>query len=74
MKYFFLLFVICFANCEAVQKRNTFIITGASGELGGATARQLAHDYDLILTGRDLKKLKDLQEELNITHSGQYRR
>lgn len=42
----------------------TFIVTGASGELGGAIARLLAQDNNLILTGRDSSKLKKLQEEL----------
>lgn len=63
----------CFANSPLPQeKRKTFIITGASGELGGATARLLAHDHNLILTGRDLAKLKNLQEELKTTNGGHY--
>ena len=61
-----------FANHSATQERKTFIVTGASGELGGATARLLAHDYDLILTGRSLNKLKNLQEELKAGNSGHY--
>jgi 3-oxoacyl-[acyl-carrier protein] reductase len=63
----------CFANNPvAKEERKTVIITGASGELGGATARLLAQDYDLILTGRDLARLKKLQEELKTTNSGHY--
>ncbi len=63
---------MCFANETAEDARKTFIITGATGELGGATARLLAKNYDLILTGRDLGKLKILQEELLATHSGHF--
>lgn len=77
-KYLFTFLIIffhgsCFAtNPLSQQERKTFIITGASGELGGATARLLAHDYNLILTGRDLDKLKNLQEELKTANSGHY--
>lgn len=78
-KYFHTFFIIClfhgtcFANSSVAQEeRKTFIITGASGELGSATARLLAHDYNLILTGRNLVKLKNLQEELKTTDSGHY--
>lgn len=78
-KYLFTFLIIClfhgscFANSSLPQEeRKTFIITGASGELGGATARLLAHDYNLILTGRDLDKLKKLQEELKTANSGHY--
>ena len=64
---------LCFANSSALkEERKTFIITGASGELGGASARLLAQNYNLILTGRDLSKLKNLQEELKATNSGRY--
>ncbi len=63
----------CFANNSIPkEERKTFIITGASDELGRATARLLAHDYNLILTGRDLSKLKNLQEELKAINSGCY--
>lgn len=79
IKSFYVLFIIClfhgtcFANTPTTkEERKTFIITSASGELGGATARLLAHDYDLILTGRDLVKLKKLQEELKANNSGHY--
>ncbi len=77
-KYLFTFLIIffhgsCFANSSLFQEeRKTFIITGASGELGGATARLLAHDYNLILTGRDLARLKNLQEELKTANSGHY--
>lgn len=69
----FLFHGTCFANSSmSKEERKTFIITGASGELGGATAKLLAHDYNLILTGRDLAKLKNLQEELKAMDSGHY--
>lgn len=78
-RYLFIVSVIClfhescFANSFSDQeKRKTFIITGASGELGGAAAKLLAHDYNLILTGRDLTKLKNLQEELKTANPGHY--
>lgn len=62
MRYVLLLF--WFSTCLA----KTIIITSASGELGGATARVLAAEYDLILTGRDLSKLNQLQKELTAAH------
>lgn len=77
-KYFYLLFIAaffqssCLANHLTAQERKTFIVTGASGELGGATARLLAQDDNLILTGRDLGKLESLREELQATNSGHY--
>lgn len=64
---------ICFAaDPIAQEERKTIVITGASGELGGATARLLAQEYNLVLTGRDLVKLKALQEELKTHNAGQY--
>jgi 3-oxoacyl-[acyl-carrier protein] reductase len=62
----------CLVNHLEAKERKTLVLTGASGELGTASARVLAPDYDLILTGRDLSKLKKLQEELNRSHSGRY--
>ncbi len=63
----------CFADSPLPQKeRKTVIITGASGELGSATARLLALDYNLILTGRNFTKLKNLQEELKRANPGYY--
>jgi len=50
----------------------TLIITSASGELGSAAARLLAADYDLILTGRNISKLEQLQEELRSNHPWNY--
>lgn len=55
---------VCFAQHEKSDDRRTLIVTGASGELGGAAAKLLASDYNLILTGRDVEKLKNLQNEL----------
>lgn len=71
---FFTIFLLCFFNeaCLAENFPKTYIVTGASGELGGATARLLAKDYNLILTGRDLVKLKNLQEELRSSYNGNY--
>lgn len=65
--------VICPETCSAVEEaRKIVIITSASGELGGAAAKVLAKNYDLILTGRDVHKLKKLKEELTTSHPGQY--
>lgn len=64
---------ICFADNPPVkEERKTVVVTSASGELGAATARLLAQDYNLILTGRNLVKLKALQEELRTRNAGQY--
>lgn len=78
-KYLFTFLILCLFHGSCVadspapqETRKTFIITGASGELGGATARLLARDYNLILTGRDLAKLKNLQEELKTANPGDY--
>lgn len=54
------------------EERKTCVITCASCELGTATAKLLADDYDLILMGRNVTKLKQLQEELKKTHPGEY--
>lgn len=58
---------LCFA-----EETKIYIITGASGELGAAAATLLAKDYDLILTGRDLLKLKALQTELKSLYPWNY--
>lgn len=73
-KHLFVLLILCLCHgtCFAKEERKTLIITSASGELGSATARLLAHDYNLILTGRNLAKLKNLQQELQATTSGRY--
>jgi hypothetical protein len=59
----YLFYGVCLAKSPVATKkeaRKTLIVTGASGELGAATARILAPDHNLILTGRDLAKLKSL--------------
>lgn len=66
------IFCVCAANLSATEGRKTFIVTGASGELGGAAARFLASNADLILTGRDLSKLEKLRAELEATNSGHF--
>lgn len=78
VKYFLFFLVLCFfhstcfGNDLVAQERKTFVITGASGELGCAAAKLLAQDYDLILTGRNLSKLETLLEELKKANSGHY--
>lgn len=73
-----LLVCLIHSNCSAndsktTDERKTLIITGASGELGGATAKLLACDYNLILTGRDLIKLNHLKDNLDGNNSGDYK-
>jgi NAD(P)-dependent dehydrogenase (short-subunit alcohol dehydrogenase family) len=58
-----------FADSKATQ---TIVVTCASGELGAATAKLLARQYNLILTGRNLSKLTELQKQLQAENSGQY--
>ncbi|MEG0037501.1 MAG: SDR family oxidoreductase [Victivallaceae bacterium] len=55
-----------------IPKRKTIIVTSASGSLGRAVACSLAFDHDLILTGRNFKKLKDLKSELTNSYQGRY--
>lgn len=62
----------CFANSVVKEDRKTIIVTGASGELGSEAARLLACEYNLIVTGRNLVTLKQLQEELKANNSGNY--
>lgn len=63
--YLFLFNLLIAQMCIAeVVKPTTIIVTCASGELGSAIAKLLAQDHDLILTGRDLTKLQQLQGEL----------
>lgn len=72
-------FILCLfsANCfadaaKSNEEHKTLIITCASGELGSATARLLARDYNLILTGRNLSILQQLQKELKADHPCRY--
>lgn len=63
----------CFADSPKIhEEHKTLIITGASGELGSATARLLARDHNLILTGRNLSTLQQLQKELKADHPCRY--
>ncbi|HSX04263.1 MAG TPA: SDR family oxidoreductase [Rhabdochlamydiaceae bacterium] len=72
IKCLYIFFILWFFHVACFANRKTIIVTGASGELGGAAARLLASDYDLILTGRNFNKLKQLQEELKSANSGHY--
>lgn len=60
----------CFANTLSEPK--TVIITCATGELGGHTAKLLAKEHNLILTGRNVTKLQKLKEELEKGFPHQY--
>jgi 3-oxoacyl-[acyl-carrier protein] reductase len=68
-KFFFPLMLV-FGICQASEK--TIVVTGASGELGGAIAKVLAWDSDLILTGRNLNQLELLQKQLQEQHPHRY--
>lgn len=76
--FFVLLIVIFFplyfvnSTTALTEERKTILITGASGELGSAAAKLLAHDYNLILTGRNLSKLQQIQVELKANNPGCY--
>jgi NAD(P)-dependent dehydrogenase (short-subunit alcohol dehydrogenase family) len=59
----------CFALSSAPQ---TLVVTCATGELGSATARLLACDHHLILTGRNLSTLEQLQKELKAENPWNY--
>lgn len=76
IKFTFILYLFygnCFADGTKVNEEyKTLIITGASGELGAATARLLARDHNLILTGRNLSTLQQLQKELKANHPCHY--
>lgn len=77
LKYFWLLSLLCLWNgsCFAsppTKASKTLIVTCASGELGSAAARILARDYNLLLTGRNLSKLQQLQKELAADNPWQY--
>ena len=63
----------CFADGTKINREyKTLVITCASGELGAATARLLARDHNLILTGRNLSTLQQLQKELKADHLCRY--
>jgi 3-oxoacyl-[acyl-carrier protein] reductase len=64
-------FSILLLSVAAIEAK-TIVITSASGELGAATAKVLAIDNDLILTGRNEKKLAALKEELEAKYNGKY--
>ena len=50
-------------------QNKTFVLTGASGGIGQAMARELAnHGAQLILVGRNTDKLKNLAQSLNGEH------
>lgn len=38
---------------------NYVLVTGASGDIGGATARAISKDYSLILGGRNIERLEE---------------
>ncbi len=67
------IFLFSFVRGHAEDRQlPTIVVTCATGELGGAIAKKLASDNNLILTGRDVVKLKSLQEELTSQYRGIY--
>lgn len=66
------LFLLCFGAGFAAENLKTVVVTCASGGLGSAAARGLASDYNLILTGRNLSTLEQLQKELEAAHPWRY--
>jgi hypothetical protein len=82
-KFSFLRSVFCvlllclFARGHAAEQArsspsSTFLVTCASGELGGAIAKELASENNLILTGRNIFKLQQLQKELQAQYPWSY--
>ncbi len=70
MKNLCLVFLLFISTCFA--ENPTIIVTCASGELGGAIAKQMAKENNLILTGRNIQKLQKLQEELRSNYPLNY--
>lgn len=75
----FFVCALCFCSnlCQGMEHgicgtRPTYIVTCASGELGGATARLLAAENHLIITGRDIAALEKLQQELKSKYPWRY--
>lgn len=63
---------ICWTDNQALEKPTTIVVTCATGELGTAIAMMLAKDHDLILTGRDIGKLRELQRQLKEKYPWDY--
>lgn len=68
-KSFFIILLYHFSiNAEVLKNNNTIIITASTGELGEITCETLAKEgYNLIITGRNQKKLDNLQKKLKYT-------
>lgn len=67
----FLLLLLC--SYSFAVSASTIVVTCASGELGSAISKELAKEHNLILTGRDTVKLKQLTQELkSIRSEGEY--
>ena len=66
-------FSFCFATTASdVQETPTIVVSCATGELGGAIAELLAPQNNLILTGRNLEKLKKLQSDFQSQYKMHY--
>lgn len=53
-------------------QRSTALITGASSGIGLALARQMAGDFDLILTARNQSRLEEIARELQQAHGNRF--
>ena len=53
---------------NTTARRSTALITGASSGIGLALARQMAPDFDLILTARNHARLKEIATDLQRAH------
>jgi uncharacterized protein len=53
---------------NTAARRTTTLITGASSGIGLALARQMAPDFDLILTARNQDRLNEIARELQQKH------
>ena len=54
------------------ENLQTIIVTCATGQLGTPLAKLLGKNHNLILTGRDLSKLEQLQKHLQAECPGHY--
>lgn len=68
----FIAYFLIFLPFLTEASPKTFLITGATGALGSETAKLLAKDYNLVLTGRNLTTLQNLQKELKAQNPWNY--
>lgn len=73
---FILLLSFSMKGYAAIEEQSnvspTYLVTCASGALGGAIAKELAQENNLILAGRNILKLQQLRQELQAQYPGCY--